>query len=224
MWGTEPKQWLTVVGVVEDVLQRAITDQRGAAIYQPYTQMDNTFFLGHMTFVVRSQASPEAIGPALRAVIRAADPNLPVQNIARMDELVSSMSSEPLFQTRLLALFAVIALALSAVGVYGVLAYAVTQRRFEIGIRMALGARARDVMTSILARTFALTLPGILLGALGAFALTRLLKTFLFGVTPTDPLTFGAVALLLSVTAAFAGWLPARRAARVDPLTALRND
>jgi putative ABC transport system permease protein len=224
MWQSEPKVWLTIVGVVEDVLQREITGERGAALYQPYAQVRATFFLGHMTFVVRSQATPQAIGPALRAAIHTADANLPVQNIARMDELVSSMSSEPLFQTRLLALFALIALALCAVGVYGVLSYVVTQRRFEIGIRMALGARATDVMKSVLTRTCALTLPGILLGAAGAFTLTRLLNSFLFGVKPTDPLTFGAVALVLSLTAFLAGWLPARRAARVDPMNALRAD
>ena len=224
MWNSEPKDWLTVVGVVEDVLQREITGERGAALYQPYAQVSNTFFLGHMTYVVRSQAAPRAIAPALRSAIRTADAYLPVQNIASMDELIADMSTEPLFQTRLLAIFALIALALSAVGVYGVLSYMVAQRRFEIGIRVALGARTTDVMTSVLARTCALTLPGILLGATGALAVTRLLKTFLFGVTPTDPLTLSTVALLLCLTAVVASWLPARRAARVDALTALRSD
>ncbi|MGH7573841.1 MAG: ADOP family duplicated permease [Longimicrobiales bacterium] len=220
----EPEDWLTVVGVVDDVLQREITGDRSAAIYQPYTQVDWPFFLGHMTYVVRSTDDPQSIARAMRGVVRSADPNLPVHAVRRMNEVVASTTQEPLFQTWLLATFSMIALALAAIGVYGVLAYAVTQRRFEIGVRMALGARGSDVMASVLGRTLGLTLAGVLLGAVGAFAVTRALRRFLFEVTPTDPITFIGAAALISLAALLAAWLPARRAARVEPMAVLRSE
>jgi putative ABC transport system permease protein len=141
-----------------------------------------------------------------------------------MDEIVSAETQEPLFQTRLLGVFSMLALLLAAVGIYGVLAYAVTERRHEFGIRMALGAQARDVMSGVMRGTLGLTLPGIVIGAAGAVVVTRVLDRFLFTVTARDPLTFVTVAILLAATAAVAGWLPARRAAHVDPATALRSE
>jgi predicted permease len=220
----KPTDWLTIVGVVDDVMQRVITGPRDAALYQPYTQVNGMHFLDHMTFVVRSAASPELLAAAMRDALHAGDPNLPVNSITSMDDVVASTTREPLFQAQLLTTFSLLALLLAAVGMYGVLAYAVTQRRAEIGIRMALGARATDVWVGVLAPTLVLTIVGVAIGAIGAFAVTRVLRTFLFGVTPSDPITFGAAALLLVLTAIFSAWLPATRAARVDPAAALRAE
>ena len=219
-----PGEWLTVVGVVEDVLQRDLTAPRTAAVYQPYGQVTRPFFLDHANFVVRSAAQPSMVRNALRDALRAADPDLPASRLIGMQEAVDSATNGPRFQARLLLTFSLLALLLSAVGVYGVLAWGVTRRRAEIGIRMALGARAGDVALRVLGRTCLLTLAGLLIGVAGAFALTRVLEQFLFGVTPTDPLTFAAVTTLLCVTALLAGWLPARRAAQIDPAAALRAD
>jgi ABC-type antimicrobial peptide transport system permease subunit len=131
---------------------------------------------------------------------------------------------EPRFRTWLLVAFSVIALTLAAVGVYGVLAYGVAQQRFEIGLRLALGARAADVIASVLRRSLALSAAGIAVGAIGAFGVTRALRAYLFQVTPTDPATFAAGAAVLAVTALLAAWLPARRAARVEPGSVLKSE
>jgi predicted permease len=218
------RDWLTVVGVVEDVLQREITGARAASIYSPYAQVTSSFFLDHMTYVVRSNANQQEVAVAMRDAVRAADPNLPVHTVASMDDLVASMTHQPRFQTWLLGTFSLVALLLAAVGVYGVLAYAVAQRRFEIGLRMALGARASHVIAGVLRRSLLMTGAGVLLGAAGALVLTRALRSYLFQVTPTDPLTFVAGAIVLSVIALVAGWLPARRASRVEPATVLKAE
>jgi putative ABC transport system permease protein len=141
-----------------------------------------------------------------------------------MQELVSATTAEPLFQTRLLAAFSVIALLLAAIGIYGVLAYSVSERTREIGIRMALGAQSGDVLGMVLRRTAILAAAGVLLGTAGALAATRVLQNLLFEVKPRDTATFVSVAALLAVVALFAGWFPARRATRVDPLVALRYE
>jgi predicted permease len=219
-----PGDWLTIVGVVDDVLQREITGSRAAAIYSPYTQVSTPFFLGHMTYVVRSTAGPQAIAGAMREAVRAADPDLPVHSVASMNELVASMTRQPRFQSWLLTTFSLIALVLAAVGVYGVLAYAVAQRRFEIGLRIALGARASDIMAGVLRRSLVLAAAGIALGALGALVVTRTLRAWLFQVAPTDPATFAAGAAVLGATALLAAWLPARRAARIEPATVLKSE
>jgi putative ABC transport system permease protein len=219
-----PEAWLTVVGVVEDVLQREITGARAASIYSPYAQVTSPFFLGHMTYVVRSDANPQEVAVAMRDAVRAADPNLPVHTVASMDDLVASTTHQPRFQAWLLGTFSLVALLLAAVGVYGVLAYAVSQRRFEIGLRMALGARASHVMAGVLRRSLLMAGAGVLLGAAGALFLTRALRSYLFLVTPTDPVTFVAAAIVLSLTALVAGWLPARRASRVEPATVLKSE
>jgi len=141
-----------------------------------------------------------------------------------MQTLIDVTMAEPRFQTRLLGAFSMLALLLASVGVYGVLAYSVAQRTHEIGIRMALGAEAGNVLTLVLRRTLALSGAGIVIGAAGALAVTRVLQKFLFEVKPSDPATFLAGALLLSAIALIAGWIPARRATRVDPMVALRHE
>ncbi len=220
----QPKatDWLTIVGVVDDIHQRDLKNTASPAIYQPYSQVSLMGFLSHMTFVIRTPGNPSVFAPALRRALREVDPNIPGQSLAPMQDLIAETTAEPLFQTRLLAVFSLMALALAAFGIYAVLAYSVEQRTREIGIRMALGAAAGDVMHMVLRRAIALIAIGLLAGAAGALAVTRVLAALLFEVQPTDGPTAAAVALLLAAVALLAGWLPARRAARLDPQVALR--
>jgi putative ABC transport system permease protein len=218
-----PKDWLTVVGVVEEVRQERLTQGPVAAIYLPYRQVSFTFFLAHMSYVARTDAAPGEYARAMRATLRDIDPDQPAQALAPLEELVAAQRLAPLFQARLLAAFSLLALMLAAVGIYGLLAYAVVERSHEIGIRMALGAATGRVVRMILTRTLLLAGIGVVLGAGGALAVTRVLSTFLFDTSPTDPATFCAVAGLLLGVATLAGLVPARRATRVDPVLALRE-
>jgi len=157
-------------------------------------------------------------------VVRSVDPELPVQRIASMTDLVASVTDEPRFQARLLTAFSVLALLLAAVGIYGVLAYSVAERTREIGIRVALGAQPQDVSSLVVRRTLALSIPGVVIGLGGALAVTRVLDRLLFGVKPNDPMTLITVSGLLGIVAVAAALIPARRAGRVDPLEALRTE
>ena len=219
-----PQDWLTIIGVVEDVKQTGMADQRGGAIYQPLAQISRTSWASHIAFVVRTTTNPEALASTMRAVVRDVDRDQPVQTVATMADLIAFNTAEQQFQTRLLGAFSMLALLLAAVGIYGVLAYSVTQRTQEIGVRMALGAEARDVLRMVLRRTLALAGVGVEIGAVAALGVTRVLAKFLFEVKPSDPATFLAVAVLLSVVALGAGWIPARRATRIDPMVALRHE
>jgi len=219
----KPEDWLTVVGVVGDVKQQGLAKGSEPAIYQPYLQVSQPFFLNHMTFVVRTALGPGSVASGMRAVLRNVDKNQPI-SVRSMDSLIATTTAEPQFQARLLATFAVVALALTIVGIYGVLAYSVAQRTREIGVRMALGAQSRDVMQMLLRKALVLMSMGIILGGAGAFALTRVLTKFLFEVKPTDVPTFAAVALTLVLSALAACYVPARRAMKVDPMVALRYE
>ena len=220
----KPEDWLTIVGVVDDVRQQGLTQNPDPAVYKPYLQVKHSFFLNHVTFVVRTASDPVSLAPAMRGAFREIDKDQPVQSIATMQELVAATTAEPRFQARLLGVFSLIALVLATVGIYGVLAYSVSQRRHEIGIRMALGAETGDVIGMVVRRTAALACAGILLGAAGALALTRVLARFLFEVKPADPATFLSVAVVLAVVAMAAGFIPARRATRIDPAVSLRYE
>ena len=219
-----PEDWMTIVGVVEEVRQQNLTEKPHAAIYQPYLQVTRQGWLSHMTFAVHTASNPQSVAGAMRGVLREVDRDLPVQSIATMEEAIAATTAEPLFQTRLLAAFSLLALILSAIGIYGVLAYSVTERRHEIGIRMALGAGRGEVIRMVLRRTLVLASGGVALGTVGGLAVTRVLAKLLYDVKPTDPGTFAAVAVLLTGVALLAGLLPARRATKVDPLVALRCD
>ena len=219
-----PTDWLTIVGVVDDVRQWGPTQPARPAIYTPYQQVRRPMFLSHMSYALRTTTDPERAVPALRTALRAVDRNQAATSIALMDDVLFSATAEPRFHSRLLGLFALLALVLAVVGIYGVLAYSVAQRTHEIGVRMALGARPRSVIWMVLRGTLWLGAAGVVLGTAGAAAATRLLSPFLFETTPTDVSTFAAVAATMFAAALAAGAIPARRATRIDPLTALRHE
>jgi putative ABC transport system permease protein len=222
-WARNPEtQWMTIVGVVGDVKHFGLDLPELPALYTPYTQISP--WKRWMTLVARTQSEPEAMTAAIKQQVWKADPQIPVTKVKSMRDVSAASFAAKRFNMLLLAIFAGLALLLGAVGIYGVMSYAVTQRTQEIGIRMALGARATDVLTLILRNGMILTLTGVVIGVAGAFALTRLLATLLFGVTPTDKPTFIVVAAILILVALLASYLPARRATKVDPLVALRYE
>jgi putative ABC transport system permease protein len=211
------RPWRTVVGVVRDVKQYGLDTAAPMAMYETLAQFPTTA----VTLVVRSATDPATIVAAIRHEILALDPDQAVFNIATMDQLLADSMSLRRFSMFLLGGFAALALILAAVGIYGVLAQSVSQRTHEIGIRMALGAQTRDVLKLIVRQGMSLTAIGIIVGLAGAFALTRLLTSLLFGVGATDPITFLWIPVLLAAVSFFACYLPARRAARLDPIKAL---
>jgi predicted lysophospholipase L1 biosynthesis ABC-type transport system permease subunit len=193
-------------------------------IYVPFQQeRDDPFLLRFVAFVARTR-TPGSVLEGIRAEIRRAAPDVPIQSALTMHEAVAASVAQPRFRTLLLALFAVSAMLIATCGLYGLMAYAVTQRRREIGVRMALGATRHDVLRLVLARALRIVAAGLVVGLVGAAGVTRVLQTFLFGVTPTDPVTFAVVTLLLLAVGLMAAWLPARRATRIDPMAALRAD
>jgi putative ABC transport system permease protein len=177
-----------------------------------------------LNVAVRTQVEPTSFGITLRRAVNAADPNLPAFEVRTMEERLFESVAQPRFRTTLLGIFAALALVMAAVGLYAVMAVSVAQRTQELGVRMALGAQRRDVIGLVLREGVKLVGIGIVIGLTGAWALTRALATLLYEVKPTDPLTFLAAPVLLIVVALLACWLPARRASRVDPLTALRYE
>jgi putative ABC transport system permease protein len=221
--------WITVVGVVGDVNDGPVGQERRPHIYIPFLQLSDALTADNvvgearsMNIAVRAAGDPAALASALVARVHSLDPDLAVADIQTMPQVVRSSLAGPRFNASLLGLFAGFALFLSAIGIYGVLAYAVSQQRHEIGIRMALGARPRHVLRFVLAWGTRLACLGAVFGIVAALALTRLMKGLLYGVGSTDPLTFAGVTLLLLVVALLASYVPARRATRVDPMIALR--
>jgi predicted permease len=215
-------EWLTVVGVVADIRQMGLDRQVQPMIYVPF-QQDRGGFVRFVSFVART-ATPAGVVEGIRAEIRRAAPDLPIQSTVTMDEAVAASVAPPRFRMWLLVLFAMTATLIATCGIYGLMAYAVTQRRREIGVRMALGATRRDVLRLVLTRALRIVVAGLIVGLAGAAGVTRVLQTFLFGVTPTDPIAFTIVTLLLMAVGLMAAWLPARRATRIDPCAALRAE
>ena len=211
---------ITVVGVVGDVHAAALDAAPQPTIYVPYRQDPWPF----MTFALRTTAAPGTLAAAVRDAIWRVDKEQPVGAVRTMDEQLSNSLTRRRFSVTLLTAFGVVAVSLAAIGLYGVLAFIVAQRRREIGLRMALGARARDVITDVLGQGLRLALIGVGAGIVLALAATRLLRSLLYGTSPTDAATFVAVATLLVAVAAGASFVPALRASRVDPLTALRDE
>ncbi len=211
---------IEVVGIVGNLKNRGLSQEAEPAMFFPQRQ----FAVRSMSLVVRAGGNPLSIVGAVRNEIRVADRNLPVSGIRTMNEVLGDSTAESRFSLLLLGLFAALALILAMVGIYGVLSYSVTQRKHEIGIRMALGASRGDVMKLILGEGFRLALLGTGSGLIGALALTRVMRSLLFGVSPADLTTFLGVSLLLGVVALLACYLPARRATRIDPMVALRYE
>jgi predicted permease len=213
--------WATIVGVVGDVRGSALEAPPQPTMYWPVAQSRATPALA---IVVRTDGDPGALASAVRGAITEIDAAQPIYNLQTLDQLVAKSLGQRRFTLALMLLFGIIALLLSAVGIYGVMAFAVTQRTQEIGVRMALGARATDVLKLIVGSGMSLAAIGVGIGLLGAFAITRLMAGLLFGVSPTDVATFGLVSVGLLMVAFLACYLPARRAMKVDPLIALRYE
>lgn len=211
----------TIVGVVADVRMSAPRPGSPPVVYFPSAQSDPSRYA---TISVRARSDPLSLVPSLRAAVRAVDPEQPIANITTMDEVLSEFMAPRRFNALLLSSFAAMALTLAALGLYGVISYIVTQRTREIGIRMALGAERRDVVQAVLRQGIGIAVAGVIPGIAASLALSKLLAGLLFHVESRDPVVFAVVPLLLLSVAALAIVIPARRASRVDPATALRAE
>ena len=215
-----PDNLVTVVGVVGDIKQRTLGDTTTPQLYQPYAQAGGTYY----AVVVRTTGDPADLGRAVRAAIWSVDKDQPVWRVQPMAATVGAQVARPRFTLMLTAAFAVLALALATVGVYGVMSYVLVQRTREVGIRVALGAQRKQVVGMILGRGMRVVAVAAGIGLLVAWGAARFLQAQLFGVTASDPVTFATVPLVLGAVALLACYVPARRAARVDPIIALRNE
>jgi putative ABC transport system permease protein len=209
-----------IIGVVKSIKRVGMAETVRGEMYRPYRQI----CWGFLTLVVRTQRDPVDLTRAIRSALDRLDPGLPLADVRTMSQLVAANVAQRRLSVQLLSGFAGGALLLSALGLYGVVAFTVSQRTREIGIRVALGAQRRNVLGLIIGQGMRLALLGVTLGTIGAFGLTRVLQRLLYEIKPSDPLTFLAVPLTLIAVAAVACWLPARRAARVDPMEALRSE
>jgi predicted permease len=212
--------WLNVVGVVGRVKHESLDSDPRIAFYLPQTQYPSRA----ITLILRSQFDPSVLSPAVKKELRSIDPDLPMYSVRTMTERVEESLAQQRFSMLLLALFAGFALALATIGIYGVMAYLVNQGTREIGIRMALGATQREILNLVVSQGMTLAGSGVAIGVAAAFVFTRLMRSMLFGINAADPATFGAISLLLTVVALLATYIPARRAARVDPLLCLRSE
>jgi predicted permease len=218
--------WYTIVGVAGDVHMESLEKPAEELIYFPIVQPDKNGPSAprHVAIALRTSGNPTSVAPSLRAILRRADPALPTYDESPMTALLSRAAARTRFVLLMLGTASVVALAIGAVGLYGVLAYGVTLRRREIGVRMALGASVRDVTRMIARRGILLASLGVGAGLLGALATTRFLDKLLYGVSPTDPATLAGACVVLFAVAAVASWLPARRAATVSPMESLQRD
>jgi putative ABC transport system permease protein len=220
--------WLTVVGVVADVHHRGLDVRPRPEMYRPHSQFRygdaNAPAVPTMTWVVRASGDPLAAASDARAAIRAVDPSLGISDVATMEQVVADSTSDRRLNMLLFTMLGGLALALAMVGVYGVVAYSVTQRTHEIGVRMAIGARPGDVVWMVLGEGGRLAIAGVVAGSLIALAGARLIRGLLFEVSATHPVTFAGVAIALLGVALLASYIPARRATRVDPMIALRGE
>jgi putative ABC transport system permease protein len=215
-----PQPWRTVVGVVADVKQASLDAPTTAQVYLPHAQ----YSIGYLTLVVRTKSDPLNLADEVRRQVMKGDPEQAVSNIASMEQVLSDSISSRRFSAALLGTLAVLGLVLASVGVYGVISYGVSQRTREIGIRMALGAGQGEVLSLVVGQGMKLLLLGIAVGTFAAWLLTPVMSGLLFAIRPSDPLTFASSALFLALVAVLACYIPARRAAKVDPMVALRSE
>ncbi len=216
--------WTQIVGIVADVRQMGLDEPVKAEMYLPYQQINHNPWFIPRDLAIRTNGDTSNLVGAVRQIIREVDPDQPISNVATMGELLGTEAAQRRMGMIMLVGFALLALLLASLGIYGVLAYFVTQHTNEIGVRQALGATPRDILFLVLKKGMGLTLIGVAIGLASAFALTRLMSSLLFGVKASDPLTFAAVPLLLAFVALLACYIPARRATKVDPLVALRYE
>ena len=209
-----------IIGVVGNVHLNGLDTDSDPTIYWPADQMGFNF----MTVIARTSSEPRQVLRLIQEEIKAMDADLPIYNVSTLNELISGSVAQLRFQMTLIGLFSLLAVSLAVVGIYGVVSYSVSQRTNEIGIRMALGARPEDTLRTVLLQGTRLAGIGIALGLVGSLALNRLLENFVFGVTTVDPVTYVATSTVLALVALGATYLPARRAARVDPMMALRAE
>ena len=212
--------WREIVGVVGNVKHKALETEPVPEVYFPYQQLPGNF----MNLVVHTTSDPVSMIPAIRNQVLSIDKDQPVSDIMTMEQRLAKSVASSRFVMMLLGSFSVLALGLAAVGIYGVMAYLVTERTQEIGVRMALGAQKRDVLKLVVSKGMALAIIGTAIGLVASVALTRLIRSLLFEVTPTDWLTFVIASTVLLTVALLACYVPARRATKVDPLTALRYE
>jgi putative ABC transport system permease protein len=210
-----------IVGVVGNVANTGLANEAGPTTYAPYAQH---VFGNTQTLVLRTASDPNAFVQPTQAAVWELDSRLPLVNVGTLEERLSGSVSQPRFNSTLLALFAVLALTLAGVGIYGVMAYTVSERTGELGLRMALGASGTSVRGLVVREAMGLTAAGIAIGLAASLALTRVISSYLFGVEATDPMTFAAVAAILCAVALTASYVPAMRASRLDPLRALRRE
>jgi len=220
----DPIPWVTVVGIAGDVRQMGMDQLVKAEMYFPYQQVKGDFWSAPRDLVIRASVDPMSLVAAARREINAVDPNQPISNIRTMEDLLDEEIGQRRLGMMLLATFAALALSLASVGIYGVLSYFVVQHTQEIGVRLALGAQRRSILFLVMRKGMTLASAGIALGLFGAFAMTRLMSSLLYEVSAADPVTFAAVAALLSAVAMSACYVPAWRAMRVDPIVALREE
>jgi predicted permease len=221
--------WLTVIGIVKNARQDDWTSRPGPEAY--LAALQNQEFLSepgphmaYLTLVVRAGGAPAEMASAVKKTVWSFDRNLPISDVVTMDGVVADATAEPRFEMLLLGLFAGVALVLAAVGIYGLMNYSVGRRTHEIGVRISLGADRTDVLRLVLRQGMAAALAGTVVGVGGSLLLSQLMAKMLYGVRPIDPLTFGGVAMVLALAALLAVVIPARKATRIEPMVALRNE
>jgi len=221
---TDDVPWIQIVGIVGDIRQMGLDEPVKAEMYFPYQQQKGDLWYIPRELAIRTSGDSSNLAGSVRQIIREADPDQPVSNVATMAQVLGEEAAQRRMGMIMLAGFAALALLLASLGIYGVLAYFVTQHTSEIGVRQALGATPRNILFLVLKKGMGLTLAGIAIGLLASLALTRLMKSLLFGVNASDPLTFVTVPVVLALVALVACLLPALRATRIDPLVALRYE